>query len=629
MPRRFPKDGNPWFPLPPDYAELSGKGQRLARLNACFMQETPEDYVTAWSFFRSQYLFPPATPIGQFYRHGVVKSPPAHYQIVRSVAANQLNAIAAPRSFAKSTIFREINLLEILTRAHWEIVLFLAKDQFVAEQLDLYKLMVEHNPAIVNDFGWFWTQKTGASSLRPGRGKGLWSNHVIKMTNGSSILGLPIMGAALGKRPHRIRFDDVERDKSLVKDPADQIEAFRSMLMNVVYPMAESGCGIDVVGTLLSRRSFLYWMMTTSDSRIADNWARILLAVKMNGEDTWKEKMGTEWQDRQKSAMGVAAFNTQYMNDPSTEGDLTLRIHEKLNTYHVEAQDQALITTPLESSSTLVSHVLTGYEGGSTDGPPIAQRVSRSFGDAVSKMYRFITVDFAPTTSESSDYSCVHVMGIENSKVYKDTLWSLDMWLGKCRQRELVQRCFQLAQKWHVRIIGVEAYGLHLEMYERMKSDLPEMYGFGAGTMPAVIPIKFPPHMEKADKIKGLEWRFSQFRVKLPAYRRREAAYDQLFYQIENFTDDLGRLQHDDAIDTLAMHQAIGKPGRHDGPDVASPTEDLLGLILQGKRRDQAGIPILAGVDLQDLSEEIITALRTRRRSQAASRKRMNWLPVP
>lgn len=627
MATRFDSIDNSLFPLPSDYESLTAKGQRLARLNACFMQETPEDFVAAWAFFRSYYLFPPATPIGAFYKHGVLPSPSAHYQIVYSVAANQLNLVAAPRSFAKSTLMREINLLEVLTRPHWEIVMFLAKDAFVAEQMDIYKNMIEHNDRIRDDFQWYWSQVTGRASLKPIRGQGLWSNHVIKMTNGSSILGLPIMGAALGKRPHRIRFDDVERDKSLVKEPTEQIDAFRNMLMNVVYPMAEEGCGIDIFGTILSRRSFLYWMQKTSDPRIADHWARVLLAVKMNGTDIWKEKMGVEWQERQKATMGTAAFNTQYMNEPGTESDRVLKLHDKLNTYAVQSMDQALVTNPLASQATLVSHVLTGYEGGTSDGRPIPSLVSRPFGEVVSKMYRFITVDFAPTVSESSDYSCIHVMGIENSKAYKDTLWSLDLFLGKVRQRDLVQKVYQMAIQWKVRVVGVEAYGVQLELYERMRSDLPELFGFGS-LPPAVIPIKFPPQIQKQDKIKGLEWRFSQFRVKLPWHRRTESGYGQLFKQIEDFTDDLALLQHDDAIDTLAMHQAIGKPPIHDAPDIVRKEDDLYHLLEMGRQRDSAGIPILAGIDINRIPPDVLRRARDKARSRQVTRD-LRWLPCP
>ena len=360
---RFPKEGNEYWPLPPDYPSLDGNGQRLARLNACFLQQTPEDYVAAWSFFRSHYLFPPATPVGMFYRHGVQPSPPSHYQVTHDQIAYQLCAFAAPRSFAKSTLLREWNLLELLTKAHWEIIIFLAKDQFVSEQISLYKALLETNARIIDDFGWYWRKTVGVESLRPKRGTGMWSNHQIQLTTGSMVTGLSITGRALGKRPHVIRFDDVEKDDSLVKEPSDRIEAFCNMLLNVVYPMAEEGCRITVIGTLLSRRSFLYWMMKTADVRIEDHWHRTLLAVQMDGKDLWREKMGPEWQERQKAAMGVTAYRAQYMNDPGTEADRVLRIHDDLCTYSIDTPDQASVDSPLNSVAVFLPPV-AGPRGG-------------------------------------------------------------------------------------------------------------------------------------------------------------------------------------------------------------------------------------------------------------------------
>ena len=610
---RFPKEGNEYWPLPPDYPSLDGNGQRLARLNACFLQQTPEDYVAAWSFFRSHYLFPPATPVGMFYRHGVQPSPPSHYQVTHDQMAYQLCAFAAPRSFAKSTLLREWNLLELLTKAHWEIIIFLAKDQFVSEQISLYKALLETNARIIDDFGWYWRKTVGVESLRPKRGTGMWSNHQIQLTTGSMVTGLSITGRALGKRPHVIRFDDVEKDDSLVKEPSDRIEAFRNMLLNVVYPMAEEGCRITVIGTLLSRRSFLYWMMKTADVRIEDHWHRTLLAVQMDGKDLWREKMGPEWQERQKAAMGVTAYRAQYMNDPGTEADRVLRIHDDLCTYSIDTPDQASVDSPLNSVAVLSSHQLQGREGGGSEGRPIPKRITRPLGASIARMYRFVTVDWAPTTSDTSDYSGIHVMGLENTPEFRDTLWSLELWLGKCRQHELVRHIYRLAMKWQVRVVGVEAFGPYMELYERLREDLPGLCGLGT-VPPAVLPLRFPPYLEKADRIKGLEWRFDQFRVKLPRHLKNQWPYRELWRQIENFTDDLALLEHDDAIDTLAMHQAIAKPHKHAVADVA-PGEKLdpIEMLRAGRSVDEAtGLGVILGMDLGTLPAEVLFAARDR-----------------
>lgn len=536
-----------------------------------------------------------------FYKHGVLTSPPAHYQLTYNQAAYQLTAFAAPRSFAKSTLLREWNLLELMTRPYWEIVLFLAKEQFIVEQMNLYKAMIVGNPRIADDFGWYWKRALGINSLKPTRGNGLWSNHQIQLTTGAMLTGISITGRSLGKRPHRIRFDDVEKDDSMVKEPSEKIEAFRDMLLNVVYPMAEEGCSITVIGTTLSRRSFLYHLLNTKDPRFEDNWHRTLLGIKdETGRNTWEEKMGDAWQERQLSTMGRAKFDTQYNNRPSSEDSYVFTIHEDLNTYTVENTDQEYVSNPLNSNAALVAHQFAGFEGG-PGGRPQARKIVRAFGPAVSRMYRFITVDYAPTVSDTSDYSCVHVMGIENTTDFRDTLWSLDMWHDKKRQHEVVQAVYRLAMKWLVRVIGVESYGPYMELYERLREDLPNMVGASGGVAPAVIPIKFPPHMEKADKIHGLEWRMNQFRVKLPVHLRPTKPYRALWDQIENFTDDLANLEHDDAIDTLAMHQAIGKPHKQAQADIYRGNVDPVELLKQGKRVDDLGYGLAFSLNFNKL----------------------------
>jgi hypothetical protein len=136
-------------------------------------------------------------------------------------------------------------------------------------------------------------------------------------------------------------------------------------------------------------------------------------------------------------------------------------------------------------------------------------------------MRRFITIDWAPTVSETSDFSCIHVMGIENSQSYRDTLWSLDIWLGKKPAEEVVRRAYLMAMKWQVPIVAVEAYPVQMEFAQRLRHDLPSMYG--KGEIPCrVLEVKFPSKFKKPDKIAGLHWRFKQFRLKLPLDRSQD-----------------------------------------------------------------------------------------------------------
>jgi hypothetical protein len=615
----FPKAGNAFWPLPPDYPELDAEGQKAARVNAVRLRGRPDLEVASWAFFRDYYLLP--RPKGEFYKHGRVRSPDMHYGWIYFWEKHQLSVTAAPRAAAKSTLIKENILRKIVSRPYWETVLFLAKMDFLTPTFDDLMIQIEHNEAIVNDFG----------VLKPKSREGIWNHHQIKLRNGAMLTGMPLMGAALGKRPHEIYFDDVEKSEDMVVSPSELIAQFQSFFFNVVYPMADNfEVAIRVVGTLLSRRTFIHWLHTTEDPRI-DDWRRLFHAVvyvdkEGKEQDEWPEKMGREWQAVQKRRMGQAAFAAQYMNDPGTEAERVLQIHPELNTYWVEDEDDALVNDPLNSKALMVSHQLAGWDDSlkDRDAAPIPASIVRPFGETVQKMRRFIVVDWAKTISESSDFSCIHVMGIENSKDYRDTLWSLDLWLGKKPTEEVIRRAYLMALKWSVPLVAVEAYPVQMEFAERLKYDLPSMYG--EGEVPCrVLHVKFPARYSKADKITGLHWRFRQFRLKLPSHLRRLPGYRELWYQIENFTEDLALLRHDDAIDTLATHLAIGKPSAPSGPD-EHIVRDAITKLRDGEYVDpDSGISTMSGINASEIPNDVLEDMFQKRWEHLQEVEQLDW----
>lgn len=609
----FSKLNNPYWPLPDDYPTLTNEGMKLARRNAVRLEGRPDLEVASWAFFREHYLFPTAEGgRGPFYKHGALRSPDMHYRWIYHWEANQLSVTAAPRSAAKSTLIKENTLRKVVARNHWETVMFLAKQDFITTTFDDLMVQIDSNERIIEDFG----------VLRPPSRGGIWNHSQVKLRNGSMVTGLPIMGAALGKRPHEIYFDDVEKDDSLVLTPSETIKGFQSFFFNVVYPMADDfNVRIRIVGTLLSRRTFIYWLHSTRDPKIRD-WKRIFHAVTFVNpegvsEDEWPEKMGQEWQKVQKRRMGPSAYAAQYENNPVTEAERILRIHPELNTYWVEDQDDALTNDPLNSQAKMVSHQLTGWNNALEEPAPVPRSCVRPFGAAVAEMRRFITIDWAPTVSETSDFSCIHVMGIENSGDYRDTLWSLDLWLDKKPTEEVIRRAYLMALKWQVPLVAVEAYPVQMEFAERLKHDLPTMYG--EGQVPCrVLPVKFPTAYKKPDKIAGLHWRFKQYRMKLPLHLSQESPYRELWYQIENFTEDLALLRHDDAIDTLAMHLAIGKPSAPAAPDVHL-SRDPIQMLKDGDYHYESGIGVMSGINASDIPDDVLEEMFQRRWEEVQS----------
>lgn len=601
MPVVFPEKGNPYFPLPPDYPELSQDGKRKARRNAASLRGNPYLEVTAWYFFREYYLR--SQPPGAFYAHGTVESPQAHAQIIHDWAKYPRSVTEAPRGMAKSTLVREQALRKLLTVPHYEVAGFYSGLDAVTKSILKVRGQIENNQRIIDDFG----------KMRTPRGQGIWNTQAFQLKNGAMFTGRPIRGAVLGMRPHEIFMDDVERDDSLTQEPADLAENFREFFFNAIYPMTEGECKVRVIGTIVDSKTFIHWLQTTNDPRIKNYWHRILYKAEWIDPSTgeqklvWKEKMSAEWLAERRAIMGETAYARQYLNQPATDEDKPLKRHPLLTTYWLANADAPARTNPLSSNALLVTHQLTGWKEDelSKEKLPEVRKVVRPFRDVLAGMRRFICVDYATTYTPTSDFSVVHVMGLENSPVHTNTLYSLDIWIGRVRRERLIKQTYEMARKWGVYLIGVEAYPLQQEYFDRMHADLGAMFK-SEGRPPAIVPLKFPPKFKKEDKIEGLTWRFTQFCVKLPADREDEAGYRALNYQIDHYTRDLVHLQFDDALDSMAMSQAIGKQRAPVRDIIARPEEDdPLQELKQGNFIDEVtGLPHAGALDWTQVSSQ-------------------------
>jgi hypothetical protein len=471
---------------------------------------------------------------------------------------------------------------------------------------------IEHNNLLIQDFG----------KLK-GTGRGLKWNRasLMELNNGSRVSCYPISGASLGARPSGlIVLDDVEKSDDLVVTPSDLRENFENFFFNAIYPMARSPGSripIRIIGTLYNRRMFIYWLYSTADPRIAEFFTRRL----MNVVDLDWNVMDEAWQEEEKRRLGPSAYAAQCMNEPGTEADKMLRIHPELCTYWLENTDGAAYADPLNSQASIVTHQLGGWKKGIADETPIPQprRVTRLWRDVVGNMRRFITVDSARTTKPDSDYSVVHVMGYENTEAHRDTLYSLDIWMGRKRPEEVIRVIYQMALRWGVNLIGVEAYPVLSEFYERVRDNLPALYGTSNIT-PRVIPLKFPPRIEKPEKAMMIEWRFTQFRVKFPLDRRswkEPCGFSRLWHEVEHATEDWGLMDHDDCIDTLCMSQLIGKPHKAAGPDVVGETDPVKLLRAGVYTHEATGQSVLSGMNASEIPNDVLGIMLAKRYDDA------------
>lgn len=585
MPVRFPKKGNPLYPLPPDYAELSTAGRRKARLNAVALRETPDDMVHAWSFFRSWYL---NHEEAYFYKN-FKDSPYYHYEMIGFYRQYALNAIAAPRAGAKSTVIgTELPLLEMVSPSvpGMDIIILLSADKYVEQRFDKFMIQLDENPRILEDFG----------RLRPGHGAGIWNRHHLRLSNHVSCMGASIDGKKRGQRPDLAIIDDPEYDPDTGTDLSRVNRNFNDMLKRQVLGMLEPGSRLFWIGTLLSRRAFLYHMITSGDPTFLKWNRKIYAAIEEdasgNEQIVWSGKYTKEYLDERRAQMGEGAFRTEFLNDPRGEDETILSPDPLLTGYDLTERPDDPDELPQNQKNPLACRTEIEFNDCYIDKDGVVQTEAkrRPFGEHVKGLKRYISVDYAPTQTSLSDFSCILVWGMDK----KNTLWVLDGWHGRVRSPVLIKKIWEFAERWHTNMVGVEAVSVQDEIRQQVADYMASIAETGTWT-PRVVPIRYPPGVSKEDRIGGLEWRFNKGRIKLPEYLRQgHSTLHELFEQIENFTPDLSLLPHDDVIDTLSMaHYLLPSGYKERNPGKADP-ETIPEMILAGQQH----LPGLPGVSL-------------------------------
>lgn len=627
---RFPKEGNPYYPLPVHYPELSSADQKRARLNAVRLQETPEDLVRAWSFFRTYYLR--QTPVGFFYKR-FRESPPFHYQMVRDIGANKFNAVGAPRGSAKSTVLAvEVPLLLSLTRNYFNILLVLSKETMVVKRMSTQiGHQLRNNPYILEDFG---KQRLGSST---------WSAHLMHLANDSIIEAVSAKGGTLGARPDLILVDDVEFDPVLNKISPELTENFSRYLSNHLQPMLDEevdggGTSLYWIGTLLSKQCFLYYVvMTKTDSRFVGLWNRRLLDAEDNGKGQllWPEKWDRKTLEAEKISLGLAAYNSQRRNRPGEGDEATFDLHAELNSYEVDERDANWKNDPLTSDATFRTWKDTGAH---KDGSPAVQVVTRPFGPAVAGMRRIMTMDYAKCLSPTSDYIAFHVMGIENSKDFRNTWWSLDLRMGRWPGSKWVPLFWEMALRWRVQWAGIEAVAAQ-ETLVQTAEDYADRVGM-VGWVPRVVPIKYPYGLSKEDRIGSLEGRVRKRRLRFPRDLRHigrdptTGPYRELYAELEAFSGLPGASQYDDAEDAVAMVQFLVKSsGKVDEPDTGLNSQYNIYECLERGEPVVDGIQVGLGADLQNMPVSTLNVMLARHYDQQEDeeldrkeRQRSSWI---
>jgi hypothetical protein len=602
---------NPWYPLPRDYGELDTGGKRQARLAALRRQDTPMRFVAAWDLFRRLYLVMADKTVSFYKRYA--PSPPFHYEIIRDIGRYGRNVFGAPRGFGKSVVVgMEVPLFVSVTRQRFSTAVCLATDAMVEGRLEALQEQFEENSALIDDWG----------PMKATGRKRVWTKHRMALSNGSTVMGIGVMGRKRGARPDMFILDDPETDDNKVGEASVGIkrEKFEQLLFSVVIPMLEKGSVMEWIGTIIDKQSFLHYALTSGDRRFEYWNKRNFMAGDPESDDPqrgrmlWPSKWDKETLRYRKAEIGNAAYYREYMGEVMDETDRPLRVVPALNHYGVEP-DPVYLTEPLRSTAPVKWFA---REYGAS---PALKAVSQEARDLFSKLFIMMTVDVCKNVSVHGDYHAVVVSGVDTD----NCLWVLDVWVGRGTQTILLNMIFGMGIKWMPRIIGIESVGAQIAVVEAAKTMLIERGIEVGGTPPVpkpgskvevvwtprVLGVDYtdsPNRAKKSARILTLEWRFARGKIKFPGTFLGDGSWRVLMGQIEDFTPGMELLTHDDALDTLAMTQYVAHGRGAEGPALP-PVQSLARQIAGNNVIIVPGVSILSGTDACEWDMEVVKAL--------------------
>lgn len=591
---------------PDDYKDLTKEGQKLARLHAVSTWSSPDEYVRAWTNFRTYYLL--STEDGFFYKTKPTASPPAHYQWVHDYENFMLNLMGAPRHSAKSQIIgREVPLHRALTMNYREIMLVLCSKDLVKDRfLDLKRQLVE-NERIIEDFG----------IIKPSKGVGSWGEDLLQLNhNGAILRGVSVDSRKRGLHPHEIILDDPEYDPSVEGAVSTTLRKhINTFLFKVVLPMIEEGekdaMRIYWLGTMLNRQSALYEAAYGDDSRF-QYWNRRVYPIYWANDEGkkeyfWASRWGEPQIKRKRQIMGEAAFQAECMNNPVSESDLVFVIHKDWDTYKLIG-DKVVWAMP-------------GAE-------MITEWYEADWSKTLGAMTTVMLVDSAYSLSPRADNRAVLVLGVDSRKWW----WLLDLFIGKCPEAVLIDRMYQMGAQWEVARVGIEEAGLQTNLAADYDAKLAEYRNQSATDSemwaPHVIPVKYSSRMSKGQRIMGLGGKFSRHQIKFPAHLKHRGSWSQMWEQVTNFTIDLALLRQDNAIDCLAEMLYVRAPILGNAVEPADPRERLIALIQAGHKTDPVtGMPLYQLIDPMTIDPDVFIRLGAQDHINEKRRREGRWTP--
>ncbi len=212
------------------------------------------------------------------------------------------------RELAKDVVCMMETLYQALTGIKKNVLFISNSWDKASELLEPYRINLETNERIINDYG---------NQVQPGS----WTYGDFTTTGGVSFLAVGAGQSPRGSRNEEVRPDkviisDIDTDED-VRNP-DIIEKRWKWWEKAVYPTRSVSKPYQVVwlGNLMAKDCCVARAMKYAD------YVDVVNLEDKNGNSTWIEKNSNENIKRIKDSISTAAYQSEYMNNPLTEGDV-------------------------------------------------------------------------------------------------------------------------------------------------------------------------------------------------------------------------------------------------------------------------------------------------------------------
>ena len=240
-------------------------------------------------------------------------TPDFHKEIYELLKTTLRLSLAAPRSFAKTTVvdvIYPIYLGVLRTDFRDSIAIFSASQSLSVEQLKKIKHEFETNEALIQLYVQIWGELPKSST---------WREDEILLSNGVRMQACGAGGQTRGKRPNVIICDDLETTEGVRSpDRRKQLdEWFRKDILGMLEPTGQ----LIIIGTILHYDSLLKNLIDESskwgwETRL---WQAYNDGIQKEGHELWVDKWTHKDLQLKKAEQGSAFFASEYMNDPVSD----------------------------------------------------------------------------------------------------------------------------------------------------------------------------------------------------------------------------------------------------------------------------------------------------------------------